>query len=576
MDKIKRIFAVIITVILLSVTVGSEYLDITHMTCVEAAEVVAAGGLTASTLFNICLFVGAVVGTCYVAGEIIDNQEEIAHAGKKFIDSVKEIPEGWIMQMTDTSTGQDYVFGSEAFELVQDTSWEVIQGGSPDNNNNDDDDDKNNWLNLFSSANQYVGNFLALGATWVISHASELYQKWVNGEEMTEAELAAIEPFVSGFCNQYDVAAQWSGMSFDYDATFKFQGYWGTNGLYSDINHFYGTFNKPLAAVYRSEVNSDGRTVYRFEIYTLDKVGNFSLQSLSTDCTVTKPSGSYTITRNYSNVSYTVGDGYYTFPAMSYSANFPVFASRIDAENYLRGCGDVTNALNYSKVYQNADWLSYDWAGQLIDPFTEIGLTLSQLIELMKALNLHIVGNNFSPGELVDLIRKSLPVVNPELLPDENPVTIPDPLPETEPVYWPSPDAHPLPVDPDPTPDPDPGTGSDPSPDPDPDSETIDFDDIVPDTSGSFTDITDSLKNKFPFSLPWDIYYLFSRLAHTPRTPVYYLPLVIERLGIDETIVIDMSDFEDFSSLSRLMLSLLYAYGLMNWTVKIVSVRKEE
>ena len=37
-----------------------------------------------------------------------------------------------------------------------------------------------------------------------------------------------------------------------------------------------------------------------------------------------------------------------------------------------------------------------------------------------------------------------------------------------------------------------------------------------------------------------------------------------------------MSDFEDLSKLSRAMLSFIWAYVLINWTVKIVSVRKED
>ena len=44
---------------------------------VEATEIVAAGGITAASLFQICLFVGGVALTCYAAGEIIENKDEI-------------------------------------------------------------------------------------------------------------------------------------------------------------------------------------------------------------------------------------------------------------------------------------------------------------------------------------------------------------------------------------------------------------------------------------------------------------------------------------------------------------------
>ncbi len=173
MNKFKRILAVLISVILLSITLGIDYFDATHMSHVEATSgAIAGAGLTAATLFQICVLVGSVFAISWAAGEVIDNQEEIARAGKNFIDSVKEIPAGFLAKMTDISNGQDYVFGSEAFELVKDTPWEVIQGGSPDNNNNDDDDDdnKDGNINLCKSAGQYVGDFFALGSTWVIAH----------------------------------------------------------------------------------------------------------------------------------------------------------------------------------------------------------------------------------------------------------------------------------------------------------------------------------------------------------------------------------------------------------------------
>ncbi len=216
MVRFKKILAVFLAVCILTLSVGSSYK-------VEAASVAAGAALTAKTIFDICLFVGCAFVACYAVGEIIDNKDDIARAGKNFIDSITSIPEGWILSMTDAS-GQEYVFGSEALELVQETDWEVIQGGGGAGNNNDDDDDdkKNGFidgiLNISSSASELIGSFTALGATWFYDTASKLYQKWVNSEELTEAEAAVIEPLVTGYCNQYDIAAQWSGESFDYYA----------------------------------------------------------------------------------------------------------------------------------------------------------------------------------------------------------------------------------------------------------------------------------------------------------------------------------------------------------------------
>lgn len=46
------------------------------------------------------------------------------------------------MSFTDT-TGQEYVYGTEALDLVRETEWEVIQGGLPPENNDDDDNNDN-------------------------------------------------------------------------------------------------------------------------------------------------------------------------------------------------------------------------------------------------------------------------------------------------------------------------------------------------------------------------------------------------------------------------------------------------
>lgn len=195
-----------LSVMILSVSVGDKFIRSDDIRTVDAAALTAGVGLTASTLFQICLFVGITVVGVYAIGEVIDNQDEIAHAGKNFIDSITELPDGWVFKMTDAS-GQDYVFGSEALQLVQDTSWEVIQGGSPDNNDDDDNDDdddeeKEGWLKLPSSADELLASFTALGATWFYDSASKLYQKWVNGDELTEQEAAVFEPLIGGTCDQ--------------------------------------------------------------------------------------------------------------------------------------------------------------------------------------------------------------------------------------------------------------------------------------------------------------------------------------------------------------------------------------
>lgn len=157
----KQILSIFLCVCILSVSVGTFYFDSSHIEKVEAAEVVAGVGLTTTTIFQLCLFVGATVGTVYLVDKAVENRDEIAKAGKDFIDSITDIPDTWVFNFTDSLSGQEYVLGSEALQLVQDTPWEVIQGGKP--SGDDDDNNKNGWkdklLNLFSPANQMVGGF---------------------------------------------------------------------------------------------------------------------------------------------------------------------------------------------------------------------------------------------------------------------------------------------------------------------------------------------------------------------------------------------------------------------------------
>jgi hypothetical protein len=551
---------------------------------VEATEIVAAGGITAASLFQICLFIGGVALTCYAAGEIIENKDEIAAFGKNFLDSVTDIPEGWIMSMTDIS-GQDYVFGSEALELVQDTEWEVIQGGAPngdDDNNNDDDNDNKDKINLPKSPDQLTGSFYALGATWLADSISKLYQKWVNGDELTEAEQAVLKPLMEAGVDQNDIAKQWSGEPFLYTSECH-EGYVAFNKQYYTVDHAYsGALSVPICARYfvdeGTHTNSDHQLVtipwHHLNFYFLNKEGQVTGVVLP---------GIRKIYLNgllQSSVSNEVGGfsvtGSYDYPernVFSYSLNFPVFSSMIDVEAYLKGTGAVTDALNYAHTYENADWLSDDWKGLLIDPLTNIGLTLSQLTDLAKALGIHAVGNNLSAQELADLLKQSLPVVNPELMPDAVPVTPVVPDPDLKPIYYPSPTAHPLPGT---NPGTNPGDNPDVTPDTDPKAEELPADDLVPTMNDSLGDIAGNLRYKFPFSIPWDIRHVFQVLADTPKAPRFELPLVIKRFDIDERIIVDMAMFQVLSNLSRSLFSMLFGMYLMNLTFKVVSMRKEE
>ena len=123
--------------------------------------------------------------------------------------------------------------------------------------------------------------------------------------------------------------------------------------------------------------------------------------------------------------------------------------------------------------------------------------------------------------------------------------------------------------------------------------------------SASFSDVARGITKKFPFSIPWDIYHLFTVFTNVdppqeasyravtvsnqvmPVTvdpedlaqdvhdaPYFVFPLVIERYGINENLVIDLQYFTSISKLSRALFSVLFGVFLLKFTLKIVGLLK--
>lgn len=558
---LKRLLACILAVMILSVSIGDLFIIKNDIKTVDATGL-EIGGIAVASLAEICLFVGSVAVTVYCVGEVIDNREEIARFGYNLINSCSETVDGWIMSFTDTA-GQEYVYGTEALDLVRETEWEVIQGGLPPENN---DDDNNNDNKPTKNPMQNLWNLTALGATWLMSNISNLYQKWVNGEELTEAEHAVLAPVIEGYCDQNDIAEQWSGKAFSYAAK-SHVGYVGYDKRYVTIDYDYSFLSStPVCAYYyedtASHTNSNGVLVklpwHHVIFYTLNSNGNL------------KNIGFQGISKTYFNgvlSSSSSGDaggfsffGDYDYPernVFSYSVNFPVFSSRIEAEAYLKGTGAVTDALNYAKTYQIADWLSDDWAGILIDPLTNVGLSLNQLLAVAQQLGVHAIGNNLSPAELSELLKQLLTGADLSLLPGIPAAPVVLPSPELPPVYWPNIDAHPLPgttpgTKPDPDKDPDKEPGKEPEPDEDMSSYKVDLQAI------------------FPFCIPFDFIALLRVLDAEPEAPRFDFPVVIPALDYHETVTFDMSIFDDVAEVIRLCETVSFIIFLMFSTSKVI------
>ena len=554
---LNRLIAYILTVVILSVTIGDAFITANDISTVEATGAVVAGGITVASLAEICLMVGAVAVTLFCVGEIIDNKEEIAHFGYDIINSASETVDGWILSMTDTS-GQEYVYGSEALDLIRDTEWEVIQGGLPP----DDDDDKGNDNKPTKNPMQDLWNLTSLGAVWLMDNVKSLWNKWMNGESLTEAEQAALAPVIEATCSQYDIADQWKGTDFNYSGSGTYSYTSSGKKIISETRKYNDSFSYPVAGYYWQEVRNISGTIITTYCVKFLCLKQSILYGRDISYTATRwNDGVFSSFSGQDQEFFAQCSSDYISFSSSYGFNFPIFSSQLAAENYLRGTGPVTDALNYAKIYREADWLSDDWAGLLIDPLCSMGLSLSQLIEIARQLGLHAIGNNLTPQQLYELLKDLLAGENLGVLPEIPPSPAPSPVtdPKPDPIYLPSPDAHPIP---------DPGTKPDPGKDPDPGQD--------PDSgenSGSDMKVSDyqvDLRGLFPFCIPFDFIALLKVLDADPVAPCFTFPVVIPALDYREDFKLDLSIFDDVAEVIRICEKVSFLIFLMFATSKVI------
>ncbi len=93
--------------------------------------------------------------------------------------------------------------------------------------------------------------------------------------------------------------------------------------------------------------------------------------------------------------------------------------------------------------------------------------------------------------------------------------------------------------------------------------------------SSALDDATGLLKNKFPFSVPWDILFLVTLLAAEPETPYFEIPINFDVSSLDMHIhydfVLDFTPYQYLSDISRVLLSMTYAAGLFKMTSGVVN-----
>lgn len=76
-------------------------------------------------------------------------------------------------------------------------------------------------------------------------------------------------------------------------------------------------------------------------------------------------------------------------------------------------------------------------------------------------------------------------------------------------------------------------------------------------------------KEKFPFCLPWDVYNLFTGLSAKGEAPSFTIPFKFERLGINYSFKLDMTQFNEIAGIIRFFLSAMFVIALIMLSRKL-------
>lgn len=423
----KRILILTLCTTLLSGSVFSKY----KITANAAAMTATLGSYAA---YEICLYIGgALIATCGL-GAAIENRDQIAEAGKNFIDSLNlDDVSGWLLSKV-TTTGQSYVYGTEALQEVQDMSFTVIQGGGNKPENDDDNDDDGDI-----DADDRTKELEQMGM-WATTYFVDIIEEGVkplieglrNGEDTIISEIFPVhEPF-------FDENVSAIGP----DGKYHYSGY---------VTYSFLSNNQPVN--FRYEISdvfiSDSPVVAYYKefnnLYFGTYTSNFSLKYVSVTYTRSDANNIY----NDSVVKIAPPGSY---PLSTIALTMPVFSDEASAINYLQN-GVLENCLNNKpKVYQIADWLQEHWTSALEQLNTGIRSLNDNMLIVGEAANQALINQLNGLGyieSLAALIAAANPLPLPGTVADPIYYPIDSPVPPLDPGDYPW-------VDPVPVPDPDP------------------------------------------------------------------------------------------------------------------------
>ena len=206
------------------------------------------------------------------------------------------------------------------------------------------------------------------------------------------------------------------------------------------------------------------------------------------------------------------------------SINLPIFESESAAINFLQN-GTLTGLLN-GEAYDFPDLATS--TAERLQPLTGYEFAPGRLPGINAALSTAAAAlpePGLDPAENTEAYKKTL---NAALT-----AALPEPAPEPEP-------------DPDPSPSPDPGTG------------------------GEGESYKRDLKLLFPFCIPFDFIHLIQALKAEPETPKFEIPVKLDFVDVDTSIVIDLAWMDPIMKIWRLGELGLFIVMLMKSTSKMI------
>ena len=499
--------------------------------------------------YEICLYIGgALLATCGL-GAAYENRDQIAEAGKNFIDSLNlDEVSGWMLSKVNT-TGQSYVYGTEALQEVQEMEFTVIQGGGnmPENNNDNDDDGDIDADDRTKELEQ-MGMWATIYLVEIIEDGVKpLIESIRNGEDNFISEL--LEENMTGFNGAQNITPAGKYLPL---GTFVSPTYSDSGGAYFCENTFTLTgislFNGPVAGyITINEFPSCGHVTFSLQTYYYD--GSLKVANINRDTDTDYAAGN--TWHGNGDVSHMTSGHMESLSEVSFNLIFPVFDSYEAMSNYF-STNDASACLNAVKTYQIADWLQEHWTSALTQINTGIRSLNDNMLIVGEAANQALINQSNGLGYIEDLgnrIATTAPLALPDLIADPEyypadssvPALAPEELPWNVPVV--SPDS-----------------GQTPGTDSTPES----GEDVV------IGDYAIDLRKLFPFCIPFDFIALLRVLDAEPEAPRFEVPFVVPSVGIDEMYVIDLSMFNDVMEVIRLFELVGFVIGLMLLTGKVI------